>query len=64
MSEIVPVPQVKAVTAVEAEEATELPIAFVATTVNVYDVPFVNPVTIIGEVVPVTGEVAGLEVTV
>jgi hypothetical protein len=64
MSEMVPVPQVKAVTAVETEEATELPNSFVAITVNVYAVPFVSPVTFIGEVVPVTGEVAGLEVTV
>jgi hypothetical protein len=64
MSEMVLVPHLKSVTAVEAEEATELPTSFVAITVNVYVVPFVNPDTFIGEEVPVTGEVAGLEVTV
>jgi hypothetical protein len=41
------------VTAVEAAEDTELPDAFVAITVNVYAVPFINPVTFIVVVVPV-----------
>jgi hypothetical protein len=41
------------VTAVEAAEGTELPTAFVATTVKVYGVPFVKPVTIIEVVVPI-----------
>jgi hypothetical protein len=57
------------VTAVEAAEGTELPTAFVATTVKVYGVPFVNPVAVIEVPVPVqvTGTPpvgAGEEVTV
>ena len=52
------------VTAVEAAEATELPTAFVATTVKVYAVPFVKPVTFIGDVVPVPIKLPGLDVTV
>jgi hypothetical protein len=52
------------VTAVDATEATELPTAFVATTVKVYAVPFVNPVTFMGEVAPVTVIPPGLDVTV
>jgi hypothetical protein len=52
------------VTAFVADVATELPTAFVATTVKVYTVPFINPVTFIGEVAPVTGGVTGLDVTV
>jgi hypothetical protein len=68
MSETVEVPQVKGggpgVTDVEAAEATELPTAFVATTVKVYAVPFVNPVTVIGEVLPVAVMFPGLDVTV
>ena len=39
------------VTELEAEEATDVPIAFVALTVNVYEVPLVSPVIVIGEVV-------------
>ncbi len=34
------------VTALEADEALEFPTEFVATTVNVYDVPLVNPVMV------------------
>jgi hypothetical protein len=57
------------VTELEADEGTELPTAFVATTVKVYGVPFVNPVAVIDVPVPVqvTGTPpvgAGLEVTV
>ena len=52
------------VTAVEAAEATELPTAFVATTVKVYAVPFVNPVTFMGEVAPVAVMLPGLDLTV
>ena len=54
------------VTAVDAEEATELPIAFVATTVKVYAVPFVNPVTFMElELAPPVAVIPpGLEVTV
>ena len=36
------------ITELEALEAVEVPIALVAVTVNVYEVPFVNPVTTIG----------------
>jgi hypothetical protein len=52
------------VTAVDGEEATELPFELVATTVKVYAVPFVNPVTLRGELAPVTEILPGLEVTV
>ena len=34
-------------------DAILVPIAFVAVTVNVYEVPFVKPVTVIGELLPV-----------
>ena len=37
----------------ETDEAVLVPIAFVAVTVNVYVVPFVNPVIVIGEDPPV-----------
>ena len=45
------------VTADDALEAAPVPTALVATTVKVYAVPLVNPVTLIGEDVPlaVTG---------
>ena len=36
---------VNGVTALEADEYEPLPAAFVATTLNLYDVPFVKPVT-------------------
>ena len=52
------------VTALEAEEASEFPAAFVATTVKVYAVLFVKPVTFIGDVAPVAVMLPGLEVTV
>ena len=38
-----PPPEACGVTALEAEEATEEPAAFVATTVNEYAVPFARP---------------------
>jgi hypothetical protein len=41
-----------------------VPTSFVAVTVNVYVVPFVSPVTTIGEVPPVPVKPPGLEVTV
>jgi hypothetical protein len=50
--------------AFEAAEATELPTALVATTVKVYDVPLVNPVTINGELAPVAVKPPGEDVTV
>jgi hypothetical protein len=37
---------VDGVTAAEADEAAPVPDAFVAVTVNVYEVPFVRPVTV------------------
>jgi hypothetical protein len=59
---------VAGVTEFEADEAKELPTAFVATTVKVYGVPFVKPVAVIDGPVPVQvpGPTAGagLEVTV
>src|SRR5258706_9821 len=57
---------VAGVTALDAEDGTLLPAAFVATTVNVYDVPLVRPVTSV-ERTPaptVTGVPLGLGVTV
>ena len=45
-------------------DAGDIPDAFVAVVVNVYDVPFVRPVTIIGLVVPVAVIPPGLEVMV
>ena len=55
---------VTGVTEEEAEDADELPAAFIATTVKVYAVPFDSPVTV--AVVPVTVAVnpPGLDVTV
>ena len=56
------------VTAVDADELTEFPATFVAMTVNVYAVPFVNPVTVqvVAGVAPVVEQVSepGDEVTV
>ena len=46
------------------ELAADEPLAFVATTVNVYAVPFVNPVTTIGLEDPVAVTFPGDEVTV
>ncbi len=40
-------------TGVETGEVAPLPMAFVATMVKVYEVPFVNPLTVMGEIVPV-----------
>lgn len=50
---VVTVGTVTGITADEAVEATELPTAVVAITVKVYAVPFVKPVTFIGELAPV-----------
>src|SRR5579871_756803 len=52
------------VTELEADDATLLPTEFVAVTVKVYAVPFVRPVTAIGEAVPVAVRPPGEEVTV
>jgi hypothetical protein len=48
----------------DGAEGTESPTAFVATTVNVYAVPFVRPVTAIGLVVPLAVSPPGFDVTV
>jgi hypothetical protein len=52
------------VTELEAAEAALVPTAFVAVTVNVYAVPFVKPVTVIGLDVPVAIMLPGFDVTV
>ena len=55
---------VAGVTEFELEDATLSPTAFVATTVNVYTVPFESPVIVIGEEPPVALNPPMLEVTV
>ena len=55
---------VAGVTALLALDALPVPTAFVAVTVKVYAVPFVRPVTVIGELPPVPVNPPGLEVTV
>ena len=52
------------VTAVDADEALPVPALFVAVTVNVYAVPFVKPVTLIGLDAPLAVAPPGLAVTV
>ncbi len=52
------------VTEAEADEATLVPTEFVAVTVNVYALPFVRPVTTIGDDAPVVVAPPGLTVTV
>ena len=52
------------VTLLDAVEAAPVPIALVAVTVNVYAVPLVSPVTVIGLAAPVAVIEPGLEVTV
>jgi hypothetical protein len=47
-----------------AEDAGPVPIAFVAVTVNVYDVAAVKPLTVIGDELPVPVTPPGLDVTV
>jgi hypothetical protein len=54
----------KGVTALLALDGTLVPALFVAVTVNMYVTPLVNPVTVIGEVVPVALNPPILEVTV
>ena len=41
------------ITAFDAADAFPVPTLFVAVTVNVYEVPLVRPVTVIGEALPV-----------
>ena len=52
------------VTAEEADDAEPVPTAFVALTVNVYAVPFVSPVTVMGDDTPDADMSPGLDVTV
>jgi hypothetical protein len=52
------------VTAFDAVDGALVAVALVARTVNVYDVPFVSPVTVMGEAVPLAVMPPGLEVTV
>jgi hypothetical protein len=52
------------VTALLAVDAGDVPIAFVAVTVNVYEVPLVKPETVIGDEPPVPVAPPGLAVTV
>jgi hypothetical protein len=55
---------VAGVTELEGLDAVLVPTAFVAVTVKVYAVPFVKPVTVMGEPLPVPVKLPGLEVTV
>ena len=41
-------------TTAEADDATPVPLAFVAATVQVYDFPFVRPATTVGDATSVT----------
>jgi hypothetical protein len=52
------------VTLFEALDALPVPALLVAVTVNVYGVPLVSPVTVIGEALPVAVMPFGAEVTV
>lgn len=52
------------VTELDGADSGPLPMAFVACTVNVYEVPFVNPVTTMGDVGPVAVILPGVLVTV
>ena len=52
------------VTAFEGDEAGPVPTEFVAVTVNVYEVPLVSPVTVIGLEAPLAVMPPGLEVAV
>ena len=55
---------VDGVTAADADEAEPVPLAFVAVTVNVYEVPFVNPATVHEVVAVVHVNEPGEDVTV
>jgi hypothetical protein len=52
------------VTELDADDAGDVPIAFVAVTVNVYEVPLVKPPTEIGDEEPLAVTPPGLDVTV
>jgi hypothetical protein len=51
-------------TLLDAVDATLVPTAFVAVTVNVYTVPLANPLTMIGLAAPVAVMPPGADVTV
>ena len=55
---------VAGVTALLVADEILVPFALVAVTVNVYVVPFVRPVIVIGDAPPVAVNPPGLEVTV
>ena len=55
---------VAGVTAVDAVLGTLFPIALVATTVKVYEVPLVKPATVSGLAVPICEILPGFEITV
>jgi hypothetical protein len=55
---------VEGVTELLVTDAVLVPVAFVAVTVKVYAVPFVSPVTVIGEPVPDAVKLPMFEVTV
>ena len=52
------------VTPADATDGTEVPLSLAATTVNVYDVELVKPVTVSGEFAPVAVKPPGEEVVV
>ena len=54
---------VAGVTGLEEAEAAPVPAAFVAVTAKVYGVPFVRPITVIGDDVPFAVKLPGFEVT-
>jgi len=54
---------VAGITLLDAAEAVPVPVALVAVTENVYAVPLVRPVTVIGLTVPVAVTLPGEEVT-
>jgi hypothetical protein len=55
---------VAGVTTLDTDDAEEFPTTLVATIVKVYGVPFIKPVTMIGETVPVPVKLPGEDVTV
>ena len=55
---------VDGITALDGTDSGPFPSMLVACTVNVYDVPLVNPDTTIGDVVPVPVRPPGILVTV
>jgi len=64
LTEIGALGTVAGVTELLVPETVLVPIAFVAVTVKVYEVPFVSPVTVIGDAPPVAVNPPMFEVTV